>query len=139
MTEMEAKEAIKQRSELIAQLRAPLRLEQAAYKQAVADLEEGKLLDPESIYIRGPSQVLESRSKSTDSSKSKVCHDHLNTDHHVLMDILQMSAYKDPVGLSSSKRKANDEGDVPKAKKQVRKYLPGDVPATFLDDITTLY
>lgn len=72
---------IKRRSELKAQLRPLLKIEQAAYKQAVADLEEGELFDPEYIYIQGPFKALESISESTGSSRSKVCYHRLNTHH----------------------------------------------------------
>ncbi len=79
MTETEAKEMIKRRSELKAQLRPLLKIEQAAYKQAVVDLEEGELFDPEYIYIQGPSKAAESVSESTGSWRSKVCYHRLNT------------------------------------------------------------
>jgi hypothetical protein len=79
MTETEAKEMIKRRSELKAQLRPLLKIEQVAYEQAVVDLEEGELFDPENIYIQGPPTALEPDSESKGSSKSKVCYHRLNT------------------------------------------------------------
>lgn len=130
MTEYEVKEAISQRSELKAQLRALLRLEKAAYKQTAADLENGELLDLGYKYIQGPSQALESNSEIIGSSKSKVCCSHLNTYHHLLMNTVKISVYKDPVCPSSSKRKANDEEHVPRAKRQVKKSFLKSMPAS---------
>ncbi len=79
ISENEVKEMTKRRSELKAQLRPLLKIEQAAYKQAVVDLEEGELFDPEYIYIQGPSKALELNSESKVSSRSKVCYHRLNT------------------------------------------------------------
>jgi len=118
-TEEEVKESIKQKPELIAQLKS-LRAEMAAETRAAADLEEGELPGPQYKYIRGPSHVVDSRSQSTHPSKSNVCHACPKTYQHSLMTSLQIPVYNDPASPLSSKRKANDEGNVPQAKRQVK-------------------